>query len=349
MTTTLQLPASRVQDPNSAPPLRWGIMGPGRIATDFASSLKQHTQQQLTAVASRNHARAEDFAEQFGIGLTFDSYQALAASPDVDVVYIATPHPFHAECARIALEHGKHVLIEKPFAVNAEEAQSIVELARERNLFAMEAMWARFTPAADVIRQILANGLLGEVQHVRADLGEHFDPVRNARLFDPALGGGSLLDLGVYLIAYDAFLFGEPPLEVAAVGNRTDSGVSADVAMTLTHRTGTSQLFTTLDVRTPTAAFVKGSTAMLEIHTPFYAPTAISLRANDASSEVRQDFSVQSQVDGLCFEAAEVARCITAGLTESPHHTLDGTVETLRVLDRAESLIPAVGVALNSV
>ncbi|MGO1543693.1 MAG: Gfo/Idh/MocA family protein [Gulosibacter sp.] len=340
MTHKLELPESRIQDPKSAPPLRWGIMGPGRIATDFVRSLQLHTQQCVTAVASRNSERARGFADKYQIDLAFDNYEALAASPEIDVVYIATPHTFHAECARIALEHGKHVLIEKPFATSAEEAKGIVLLAREQHLFAMEAMWARFTPAADVIRNILSMGMLGELQYVRADLGEFFDRTENARLFDPTLGGGSLLDLGVYLIAYDAFLFGEAPLNVAANGTRTDTGVSADIAMTLTHTTGISQLFTSLDVRTPTAALVKGSIATLEIATPFYAPSSIRLRKNDASAEVNREFSVQSQADGLCFEAAEVAHCVTAGGTESPFHTLAGTVETLKVLDRVEELIP---------
>ncbi|SJM51677.1 putative oxidoreductase [Gulosibacter sp. 10] len=203
----------------------------------------------------------------------------------------------------------------------------------------MEAMWARFTPAADVIRQLLENGALGELQYFRADLGEYFAPEPGARLFDPELGGGSLLDLGVYLLAYDAFVFGGAPDQIDVSGNRAVTGVSADVALTLRHGAAISQLFTTLDARTPTEAFLKGANAVLEISAPFYAPSALTLRANDASSAVTERYAVRTQADGLCYEAAEAARCVAEGRTESRLHPLEDTIGTLRMLDRAEAML----------
>lgn len=335
------IPAPRTPDPQDAPPLRWGVIGPGRIATSFAESLRRHTRQRVAAVASRTPGRAEEFADRFGIAHRFLDYAELAASPEVDVVYISTPHTAHAECAQLCLEAGKHVLIEKPLGATAAEADAVRNLAQRKGLFAMEAMWSQFLPSADVVRQILERGDLGEVRWLRADLGEHFDPEENARLFDPALGGGSVLDLGVYLTSFAAQVFGEAPRVLAARGRRTGTGVVSDAAFDLGFSSGFAQLYTTMGTRTPTTAFVQGSEGRLEFDAPFYAPTRLRLAAADGSREESAAFAASSQEDGLCYEAAEVARRIAAGETGSPLLPVSRSVEVLRALDEVEGLIPA--------
>ncbi|MFV0434223.1 MAG: Gfo/Idh/MocA family protein [Leucobacter sp.] len=335
----LSIPDPRTPDPLSAPVLRWGVMGPGRIAEQFATSLLQRSTQRITGVSSRDGERAAAFAGQFGIDRAYGGYDEFLASDTFDAVYISTPHTFHRDCAIAALEAGKHVLIEKPLALNAAEGEEIARAAESRGLFAMEAMWPRFLPVADSIRQLLEGGTLGEIQHLRADLGEYFAPVPAHRLFAPELGGGSPLDLGVYLTALASFIFGEDPRDLSVTGTRAFTGVVADAAFTLSYPAGSAQLYTTLDARTPTAAFVKGSRATLRIASPFYAPSELTLSSNDGTATVTRDFGPQSQADGLCYEAAAVARAVDAGLTSSELLPLRESIASLRVLDEIEARI----------
>lgn len=340
MSDHLTIPDPRTPAPETAPVLRWGIIGPGRIAAQFAGSLLEHSSQRVTAIASRDRARAAAFAERFGIARAYGGAEELLASSEVDVVYIATPHVLHAEGALATLRAGKHVLVEKPLAMSAAEGAEIARAAEEAGLFAMEAMWPRFLPVADSIRRLLASGALGEIRHLRADLGEYFEPDPAGRLFDPALGGGSPLDLGVYLAAFSSFVFGAAPARVSVTGRRTFTGVVADAAFTLDYPSGSAQLYTTLETRTPTAAFIAGSRATLAAGSPFYAPSELTLSAADGSRTVSRRFEPLSQTAGLCYEAAAVARAIDAGLTGSELLTLDDSVSSLRVLDEIEARIP---------
>ncbi|KHK97801.1 hypothetical protein LK09_09930 [Microbacterium mangrovi] len=339
---TVALPASRIADPAQAPALRWGVLGPGRIAEAFATSLRAHTRQVLAAVGSRNAARGAVFAERHGIPAVHGAYEDLVADPAVDVVYIATPNPFHARCALLAIEAGKHVVVEKPFAMDADEAQRVAEAAASRGVFAMEAMWPRFLPATDVIRQVLGAGSIGDIHAVSADLGEYFAPDPTSRLFDPALGGGALLDLGVYLVSFASFALGglerAAPERVIAAGSLTETGVDAQVSIVLQgegHRH--AHLFTTLEARTPTSAFVTGTRGVLEVHAPFYLPSAITVTPHGGDAATVR-FAQHRPEDALCFEAAEAARQIADGRTESPLMPLAETVRIMRTLDavRAE-------------
>ncbi|MGJ0203343.1 Gfo/Idh/MocA family oxidoreductase [Leucobacter sp. gxy201] len=336
----LRIPDPRTPAPETAPVLNWGVIGPGRIAEQFVSSLTRHSTQRVAAIASRDEARARTFADKHGIDRAYGSTEAMLASPGIDVVYVATPHVFHREGALAALNAGKHVLVEKPLAMNAAEAEEIARAAQDAGLFAMEAMWPRFLPVADSIRQLLETGALGEVRHLRADLGEYFAPDPAGRLFDPALGGGSPLDLGVYLTAFSSFVFGGAPCSVTATGRRAFTGVVADAAFALEYPTGSAQLYTTLETRTPTAAFIAGSRATLAVGSPFYAPSELTLTAADGSESVTRSFEPQSQTAGLCYEAAAVARAIDAGLTQSELLTPADSIASLRVLDEIEAAIP---------
>ena len=197
------LPSPRTPDPHRAPSLRWGIMGPGWIAQRFTATLQKHTSQQVVAVGSRNQARADEFAAQHSVPTAYGSYEQLLADPGIDIVYIATPHTEHYACALAALAAGKHVLVEKPLGVNAVQAAAIAESASTAGLFAGEAMWTKFLPKFDVVRQIIDEGMLGRVHTVIADHGEHF--TTDHRIYDPALAGGPLLDLGTYPVVAGTF------------------------------------------------------------------------------------------------------------------------------------------------
>ena len=212
------LPAPRRPSPSSVPSLRWGVLGTGWIASRFVASLQASTTQRVVAVGSRTQASADAFAAAFSIERAFSPVDALVADPDVDVVYVATPHHLHREGALLAIEAGKHVLVEKPIGLNAAEAQEISAAAAAAGVFCMEAMWTLFLPRFDVVRQVLEAGLLGDVRTVLADHGEHFDPPH--RILDPAMAGGSLLDLGTYVTTLATWALG-PATRVQASGSMT--------------------------------------------------------------------------------------------------------------------------------
>ena len=253
-----------------APPLRWGVLAPGRIAGSFVDALSRHTRQQVVAAGSRSLDRARAFADRFGIERAYSSYEQLVGDPDIDAVYVASPHSEHAAQALLAISAGKPVLVEKAFARNASEARQVVGAARAAGVLAMEAMWTRYLPQSDVIAQLLADGVLGEVVTVLADHGQSFDFDPNGRLFNPALAGGALLDLGVYPISFASFVLGNPD-EIVATGTRTATGVDAQVGVVLSTGAAQACINTTLLARTPTTASISGSAARLEISGPFYA------------------------------------------------------------------------------
>jgi predicted dehydrogenase len=264
------LPASRVPDSKDAPSLRWGIMGPGWIAERFTESVQAHSRQVIAAVGSRSLSRSKEFAEKFGVPAAYGSYEELASAPDVDIVYVTTPHNFHHSAALLALEAGKHVLVEKPIGLNAEQARDIAARARSAGVFATEAMWTFFLPKFDIIRQILEAGTLGTVTTVVAEYGEHFN--RTHRIFDPALAGGPLLDLGTYPLALITELLGAPE-RMHVLGQPHESGVHAQLSAIMGFAGGSQAVMNTqLHNFTPTAATIVGSQATLTIDGPFNMP-----------------------------------------------------------------------------
>jgi len=327
------IPVPRTESPLAAPALGWGIIGPGRIATAFAESLAAHTRQRIVAVGSRLADTALNFARRFDGCDAVRSYEELVKRPAVDIVYVSTPHSFHHKCVMLALEAGKHVLVEKPFAINAHQAREMAQTAQQKGLFLMEAMWPRFLPAFDSVRQILSEGILGEITSVVADLGEYFRPDPAHRLFSPDLAGGALLDLGVYLVSLSSFLVGTPS-RVTAVGQFTSTGVDAQVCAILVNGRGAlSTLFTTLTAPTPTGAFIAGTNGTLRLDSPFYVPGRITVTSIDRSIERTREFDTRTPAEGLCYEAAEAARRIAQGATESPYMPLQESVAILETLD----------------
>ncbi len=341
MTFPSVLPASRVPAPAEAPPLRWGILAPGWIARAFATAVAKHTRQRLIAVGSRSAARAQVFADEFGISRVHDSYQALVADPEVDVVYVASPHSEHADHALLAIDAGKHVLVEKAFARNASDAARVIEAARARGVTVMEAMWTRFLPRTDIVRQLLHDGVLGEIETLIADHGQWFafDPA--SRLFAPKLAGGALLDLGIYPLSYAVFALGVPR-RLTAHGSLTETDVDRQVAMILdgfpAHTAAQALLSTTLAAKTPTTATISGSRARIELDGDFYAPGGVRLISRDGAVLETQSQEIPGH-EGLCYEAAHFAQLIADGYTESPQLPLDETLAIVDLLDGARAQI----------
>ena len=311
-------------------PVRWGILGTGGIAGVFATDLALTDSGVVAAIGSRSRKSADRFADTFGIGGRHASYDSLVADPEIDVVYVATPHPMHRDNALLALEAGKPVLVEKPFAMNAAEARDIVALAREKGLFAMEAMWTRFLPHVGVIREWLARGVLGEIVTVTADHGQWFAEDPAFRLFAPQLGGGALLDLGVYPVSFASMVLGTPN-RILSMSDPAFTGVDAQTSMLFGYDGGAQAVLTcTLRAKSPTTASIVGTDARIEVEGDFYAPAAMTLIPR--TGEPTTVASVH-EGRGLRHQADEVARRLAAGDVESPLMGLDETISIMETMD----------------
>lgn len=329
------LPAPRTPDAMDAPALRWSVLGTGWIAERFVRSVQRHTRQRFTAVASRDAGRAKAFADVHGIPRSYGSHEDLVASPDVDVVYVATEHTAHLGCARLALEAGKHTLVEKPLGLDAAQAAEIAELATDRGLFCAEALWTFFLPKFDIVRQILDSGVLGDIHTVLAEYGEHF--TSEHRILRPESAGGPLLDLGTYPLSLATWTLGAPA-EVLASGQPHPAGVNGQTSAILRDADGNQAVVhTTLFSDTPTTATIAGTDATLSLSGPFYQPGDLVLTPAGGGTPLTYT-EPQVAHDALYFEAAEVARCVAAGLLQSPLRTLDDSVLTLRTMDEIRRL-----------
>lgn len=319
-------------------PLRWGILGTGAIARTFTSDLLTLPDHEVVAVGSRAADTASSFAAEHGIPRAHGSYQALADDDGVDVVYVATPHSGHAAAALTCIAAGRSVLVEKPFALDAEEAGRIVAAARDAGVFCMEAMWTRFNPAIALLRELVADGAIGEIVSVQADFGfaATYDPA--GRLFAPELGGGALLDLGVYPISLASMLLGEPTTVLATAG-RAPTGVDANTGILLGYESGAvAVLHCSLRGDTPTRAEIVGTRGRIELPPLFFRPTELTLHHRDAEPR-REEFTLPGL--GYTFQADEVARCLRDGRTESDLMPLDETLSVMRTLDRVRASLVA--------
>ena len=311
-------------------PVRWGILGTGGIAGRFATDLRLTDSGTVVAVGSRSRGSADRFADEFGIPGRHASYESLVADPDVDVVYVATPHPVHHDNAVLALRAGKHVLVEKPFTMTAAEARDVAGVARDRGLFAMEAMWTRFLPHTAVIRDWLAQGVLGDIVTVTADHGQWFAENAEFRLFAPVLGGGALLDLGVYPVSFASMVLGTPS-RIVSMSDQAFTGVDAQTSMLFGYDSGAQAVLTcTLRAKSPTRAAITGTDARIEVEGDFYAPAAVTLIPRKGDP-VRVESRHEGR--GLRHQADEVARRLAAGELESPLMPLDETVSIMETMD----------------
>ena len=316
--------------------IRWGILATGGIAHAFASDLVLGGFQ-VQAVASRAQASADAFAAEFGIPTAHPSYEALAADPDVDIVYISTPHPFHAENARLMLNAGKHVLIEKPITLNGREAREIVDLAASKRLLVLEAMWTRFLPHMVRIREILAAGTIGDVHTLIADHTQRLPEDPEHRLNSMVLGGGALLDLGIYPLTLASELFGRPET-ILATATFKPTGVDAQVATTFRYPGGQiAQTLSASDTAGPNTATILGTTGRIDIDRVWYAPTTIRVR--DSSNEVIETFSAPITGRGMHFQAVEAEKLIRAGRISSDILPVEEMVTIMETLDAVREQI----------
>lgn len=316
--------------------VRWGVLGTGGIARKFAEDLARVPGAQLAAVGSRSTGSAQAFADRHGFARAYGSTAELAADAEVDVVYVATPHAAHEAGARACLSGGRAVLCEKPFTLDRPSAAGLFELARSRGLFLMEAMWMRCDPAIRRMAELIADGAIGEVTAVHADFGLQgpFEPTH--RLRDPALGGGALLDLGIYPISLAYLLLGVPD-EVRAWSQLTPEGVDANTGVLLGYASGAVAALTcSLIGETRNAATITGRTGRIELPSGFHRPRTVTLHRSGAEPEVL-DFPTQGW--GYQYEAAEVQRCLAAGELESPLVPHTATLDVLALLDTVRAQI----------
>ena len=336
------LPRPRTPDPADAPPVNWGIIAPGGIASAFVSAAKTFTRQRFVACGSSSLERARAFADRFDIPAAYGSYEQLVADPAVQAVYVASPHTFHFEQAKMALEAGKHVLVEKSFTTSAAQAQELADLARAQGLALMEAMWTRFLPRTDVVRQLLEDGALGELDLLVADHGQSLMHV--PRLVEPELAGGALLDLGIYPVSWAVFALGLPG-RIQATGDLTDRGVDRQEAIVLdqfsAHPGARAVLHSTISAKTPTTATLSGTEARVELDGDFYLPGPVRLVRPDRQSLMAPLEGIVGH-QGLCHEAAAFAQLVADGAVEHPLLPLDETVGIVRVLDEIRAQLGVV-------
>ncbi|WP_114854390.1 Gfo/Idh/MocA family protein [Brachybacterium sp. YJGR34] len=314
----------------------WGILATGGIAQLFTKDLLAHGHR-VVAVGSRSAEAAAAFAESFGLPRAHGSYEDLVADPEVDIVYVATPHTLHAANTLLALDHGKHVLVEKAFTLNAPEARAVAERAAASGRVVLEALWTRFLPHMQALRETIASGRIGAVRSVHAVHAQHLQVPDTHRLYDRDLGGGALLDLGVYPISFVHDLLGAP-VDLSATATFTDTGVDGAVATVGRHAGGAlSTTYSSMIEAGHNSASVLGSEGRIEIAATWYASSAFTVHGPDGSvlEEVRPEVSGR----GMQHQAREMERLVRDGLTESPLLPLHESVAVMETLDRVREQI----------
>lgn len=310
--------------------LRWGIVGTGNIASKFAQGLQALPTAKLVAVGSRSQQTADAFGDRFNVPHRHASYEALAADPDVDAIYIGTPHSLHLSNMIQGLDHGKAVLCEKPFTINAAQARQAIDLARARNLFLMEAVWTRFMPLFVELRRLLAEGVIGEVRMISADFGFRSQVNPATRLFDLKLGGGGLLDVGVYPINLASMILGRPD-RIVSLAELGETGVDEQAAMILGYPGGQlAVLSTAIRTRSQHEAIIMGTEGYIRLPARWWYPSTLVV---DWPNKLPETIEVPYEGNGYNYEADEVHRCLRAGKTESDIMPLDETLAIMETMD----------------
>ncbi len=312
--------------------IRWGILSTGHISKKFADALALLPDAELAAVASRDQETANRFAAKYQITKAYGTYEELANDPTIDVIYIGTPHTFHLENSVLCMRKGKAVLCEKAFAINGSEAREMVRVAREENVFLMEAMITRHVPLMKKVLTWIKEGRIGEVRMVKASRCAREDFSREARQLNPALGGGSLLDVGIYVISFASMIFQKPPVEVMGLGHIGDWGSDEQgVAIFKYDRGELADLTFALRTVASNEAYILGTEGYIKIDDVFAVPTKATLFINKKEAETIQELIVGN---ALNYEAEEVMRCLRAGLKESPLMPLDESIQIMECMDK---------------
>ena len=319
----------------------FGILGSGKIAAKFCEALKEVKNAKVYAIASRDDAKAKDFAARFEASTFYNSYEQLAKDNNIDVIYIATPHPFHFEQAQLCLNHGKAVLCEKPLTLSYRQTSTLVKLAREKNVFLMEAMWSRFIPALVKMKSIIDAGTIGEIKFMHADFG-FISPLNlELRTFNKSLGGGAQLDVGVYPMFLALWLLGKPE-KVKAHGSLAVTGVDENTSAMLCYKNGvTASIFSSFVSDSLKDAVIMGTEGSITIHAAWHKATSFTLKLNNGES---QKFEIDYPSNGLQFQAVEVIQCLNEGRSESNKLPLN---MSLMMADVADEIKIQIGVTYD--
>ena len=315
---------------------KWGVLGTGGIAAAFVDDLALAEGHKVVAVGSRTLKKAEEFAKDIPTATAYGSYKDLVNDPNVDAIYVATPHPSHEEHTMLALNAGKAVLCEKPFAISAKQAQAMINCAKENNVALLEAMWTRYLPHIAVVREILASGVLGKIETVEADHGQRLADQNIVRIVDPELAGGALLDLGIYPVSFAHLVLGMPTA-ITARAVMTDRNVDAQTSAIFDYASGAQAIInTTMIAQTPCRAVVSGLLGRLEIDRTFYNPTAMRVILFDGTVT---EYPNNYVGHGLREQAIEMARVVDSGALESPLMPWSATLSVMAVMDQIRDQI----------
>jgi predicted dehydrogenase len=317
--------------------IRWGILGCGKIAAKFAGDLKLVKDAELIAVASRDDARATAFGGQFGAQFIFNSYEDLVSSPAVDVIYVATPHGLHHEHVMLCLRHRKHVLCEKAFALNARQLKDMISFAQKQNVFLMEAFWTKFLPHYEEAMRLINKGTLGEIKLIQADFGFKASEPKAQRLYDPALGGGALLDVGIYPVFITLAVLGKPT-EVHAMMTPFEAGVDEQIVITMRFHSGAlAVLSSTFAAETPVEAMIAGTNARIHMRNRFQNAMG-TLELVTGRDKLEKIEIAREEGYGYQFEARHVGDCLRKGLTESPVMRHSDSLLLMETLDEIRKI-----------
>ncbi len=314
--------------------LTWGIIGAGIIAEKMADALHQNPGSKLLAVASKTLTRAENFAEKNKVPKAC-SYDEIVNNNDIDIIYVATTHNFHFKNAKLALEHGKHVLIEKAFTVNAQEALSLAELASDKNLFLMEAIWVRFLPSYKLLKKMLMDGIIGDIKQINVSFGNFVPPMYEKRLTDPALAGGVTLDMGIYPISFVCYMLGELPTDVKSMTRFSDLGVDEISDYLFKFPSGSmSTISTSHKLLMKNTAMIYGTKGYIE-YPDFQEGDKFFLHNHNGTNEIKsiEEIVEKNHKNGFIYQVEEVVRCISDGKTESSIIPVQETVDIMKLMD----------------
>lgn len=315
--------------------LRWGIIGAGIIAEKMADALHQNKDSELLAVASKSIDRAQNFTKKNKVPKAC-SYNEIVNNNDIDLIYVATTHNFHFENAKLALEHGKHVLVEKAFTVNAGEAEILAQLAKDRKLFLMEAIWVRFLPSYKLLKKILAEGTIGEVKQINVSFGNFVLPKYEKRLTDPALAGGVTLDMGIYPISFVCYMLGELPFEVKSMTRFNDPGVDEISNYMFKFPSGClTTINTSFNLGMKRTAMIYGTRGYIEFP-EFQSGEKFFIHTHDGTNEIKstEEIVENNHENGFIYQVEEVIHCIRDGKTESSTIPVQETIDIMKLMDR---------------
>jgi predicted dehydrogenase len=318
--------------------IKWGIIGTGTIAKKFAADLKYVNGAVLTAVASRNQQTADAFASVFQIPKSYSSYKQLAMDDEIDVVYIATPHVFHFENTIMCLQNKKAVLCEKPFAINIKQVTAMIGAAREQNVFLMEGLWTKFLPHYKKVQDLIEQGTIGDVVAIQSNFGFTVTERSSARFTEISLGGGTLLDIGIYNIFLAMGILGKPD-SVSSFIKKTSNGIDEQCAVTFGYNSGAiAQLFSTFNANIPIEAQVFGTKGNLKITHCFHDPSANILLSENSGTDYKIIEVEKAKGSGFEYEAAHVTDCLLKGIKESPVMSFQDSMDLIETLDTVRKI-----------